>query len=112
MEASERILNESRNENRQLKDEINSLNQRLEKMSEVNKDLASKLEAAELNSVNLERQILDLNLFQANHRDANRQEILLNGIKVIQFEMGESKWNSALTICLPYRPVMKMICAL
>jgi len=81
MEASERLLYESRDENCQLREELESLNHKLTQTSEANKDLTSQLEAAQLNHVNLERQILDLNLLQANHRDSNRQEVLLKDIK-------------------------------
>ena len=82
MEAGDRILYESRDENRHFQKELECLNEKLRKTLEANKDLTSKLEAAQLNSINLERQILDLNLLQSNHRDANRQEVLLNDIKV------------------------------
>ena len=82
METSDRILYESRDENRHLQKELDCLNEKLQKTIEANKDLASKLEASQLNNVNLERQILDLNLLQSNHKDANRQEVLLNDIKV------------------------------
>lgn len=82
MEASDRVLYESRDENRHLQKELECLNEKLQKTVEANKDLTSKLEAAQLNSVNQERQIFDLKLFQSNHKDANRQEILLNDIKV------------------------------
>jgi hypothetical protein len=51
-------------------------------VTETNNSLVSKLQAAENNTISLERQLLDLNLLQANHRDANRQDILLSGVKV------------------------------
>ena len=82
LETSERMLRESREENQNLKDELHSFNQRIDSLTQMNQNLTSKLEAAENNTVSLERQILELNMFQANHRDANRQEVLLNGIKV------------------------------
>lgn len=82
LESSERVVRETREENRRLTEEIQSLNHRLDKSAETNHDLVAKLKAAESNTITLERQILDLNLFQAHHRDANRQEVLLDGIKV------------------------------
>lgn len=82
LETSERVLIENREENRRLNERNVSLNHELDKYRKTNDDLSSKLMAAESNIVNLERQILDQNLLQANHRDANRQEVLLKGIKV------------------------------
>ena len=82
LESNENILRETHEENRRLKYEIEALNQRVNEVTETNRSLASKLEAAENNTISLERQLLDLNLLQANHRDANRQDILLGGIKV------------------------------
>lgn len=84
LETNERMLRESREENQRLKDELNSLNQRIDSLTNINQNINSKLQAAENNTVSLERQILELNMFQANHRDANRQEVLLNGIKVLK----------------------------
>ena len=84
LETNERMLRESREENQCLKNELHSLNQRIDSLTNINQNLANKLEAAENNTVSLERQILELNIVQANHRDANRQEILLNGIKVLK----------------------------
>ena len=82
LESNENILRETHEENRRLKYEIEALNQRVNEVTETNRSLTSKLEAAENNTISLERQLLDLNLLQANHRDANRQDILLGGIKV------------------------------
>jgi len=82
LETSERVLIENREENRRLNERNVSLNHELDKYRKINDDLSSKLMAAESNIVNLERQILDQNLLQSNHRDANRQEVLLKGIKV------------------------------
>lgn len=87
LETSERMLRESREENRSLNDELHSLNQRINSLTQINQNLTNKLEAAENNTVGLERQILELNMFQANQRDANRQEVLLNGIKVFFFKL-------------------------
>lgn len=82
LETSERIVQESRQDNLRLKEEIAALNQRVKEVIETNQNLISKLQAAENNAISLERQLLDLNLLQANHRDANRQDNLLSGIKV------------------------------
>jgi hypothetical protein len=82
LETSENILKKKNEENVCLKEKIEALNQRINEMAETNNSLASKLHAAENNTMSLERQLLDLNLLQANHRDANRQDILLNGVKV------------------------------
>ena len=87
LETSERMLRESREENRSLNDELHSLNQRINSLTQINQNLTNKLEAAENNTVGLERQILELNMVQANQRDANRQEVLLNGIKVFFFKL-------------------------
>lgn len=81
LETSERIVQESRQDNLRLKEEIAALNQRVKEVIETNQNLISKLQAAENNAISLERQLLDLNLLQANHRDANRQDNLLSGIK-------------------------------
>lgn len=83
LETSERIVQESRQDNLRLKDEIAALNRRVTGVTETNQSLIFKLEAAENNAISLERQLLDLNLLQANHRDANRQDNLLSGVKVI-----------------------------
>lgn len=85
LEASENVLQESREENRRLREEVNVLKQRLNEVTETNQSLNSKLEAAENNTIRLERQLLDLNLLQSNHRDSNRQDVLLGGIKVCNF---------------------------
>lgn len=82
LETGEHMLIENREENRRLNERNVSLNHELDKYRKTNDDLSSKLMAAESNIVNLERQILDQNILQANHRDANRQEVLLKGIKV------------------------------
>ena len=82
LETSENILKKKNEENVCLKEKIEALNQRINEMAETNNSLTSKLHAAENNTMSLERQLLDLNLLQANHRDANRQDILLNGVKV------------------------------
>ncbi|KAI9557077.1 hypothetical protein GHT06_016875 [Daphnia sinensis] len=81
LETSERMMQESRQDNLRLKEEIAALNQRVKDVIETNQNLISKLQAAENNAISLERQVLDLNLLQANHRDANRQDNLLSGIK-------------------------------
>lgn len=83
METSERILKDTREENQRLKSEIEKLAKQVHELTETNKDTTAKLKAAESNAVNLERQIIDLNVMQASQRDANRQEVLLNSIKVI-----------------------------
>lgn len=82
LETSDRLLQDCREDNRRLSEEIQSLNHKVAKLSEANHELSSKLEASENNAVALERQILNLNLLEASHRDANRQEVLLNGMKV------------------------------
>lgn len=82
LEASEKVLQENREENRRLREEVNVLKQRLNEVTETNQNLNNKLEAAENNTIGLERQLLDLNLLQSNHRDSNRQDVLLGGIKV------------------------------
>ena len=82
LETSERMLRDCRDENRRLSEEIQTLNQKLAKLTETNHDLSSKLEASENNTITLERQILNLNLLESNHRDANRQDTVMSGIKV------------------------------
>lgn len=82
METSERLLQDTREENQRMNKEIEKLNKQVKELIETNKDTTAKLRAAESNAVNLERQIIDLNVMQASQRDANRQEILLNSIKV------------------------------
>lgn len=83
LETSENVLKVSREENHLLKEEMAKVNLRLNELAEANQTLTLKLEAAENNSIKLERQLLDLNLLQANHRDSNRQDTLMSGIKVI-----------------------------
>ena len=82
LETSENIVKKSNEENLCLKEKIDVLNQRINEMTETNHSLECKLHAAENNAISLERQLLDLNLLQSNHRDANRQDILLSGVKV------------------------------
>lgn len=82
LETSGSILKKTNEENVCLKEKVEVLNQRIHEVTETNNSLVSKLQAAENNTISLERQLLDLNLLQANHRDANRQDILLSGVKV------------------------------
>ena len=82
METSERMLKDTKEENQRLNSEIERLNKQVHELIETSKDTTAKLLAAESNAVNLERQIIDLNVMQASQRDANRQEVLLNSIKV------------------------------
>lgn len=82
METSERMLQDTKEENQRLNSEMERLKKQVHELIETNRDTTAKLLAAESNAVNLERQIIDINVMQASQRDANRQEVLLNSIKV------------------------------
>jgi hypothetical protein len=92
LQNSEQVLRDCREENACLKDEIASLNDRLLQMTEDNREMTTKMNSADNKIISLERQILDMNMFQANQRDANRQEVLFSSIKVnLTFSMLKQK---------------------
>lgn len=85
MGTKDKLLQESHAENQLLKKEIRDLKEQLVEVTVSNQESSVKRQAAENNIMTLERQLIDLNLAQANYKDSNKQDNLLGVIKVSHF---------------------------